>query len=105
MLLEDVGEKPYRVDRMLQQLRAAGKFEKLVAVGVGSFYGCVDERYPKPSVDAVIEEALSELGVPIVTGLPFGHVKDNFAWPMGGRATIDGTSGELQLIEQGVDES
>ena len=105
LLLEDVGEKPYRIDRMLQQLRAAGKFEKLAAVGVGGFRGCVDERYPKPSVEVVIEEALCGLGIPIVTGLPFGHVKDNYAWPMGGRATIDGTSGELRLLERGVDEA
>jgi muramoyltetrapeptide carboxypeptidase len=104
LLLEDVGEKPYRIDRMLQQLRAAGKLEELAAIGVGNFHACVDERYPEPSVDTVIEEALGGLGIPVATGLPFGHVKDNYAWPMGGRATIDGTSGELQLLERGVDE-
>ncbi len=102
LLIEDVGERPYRIDRMLQQLRAAGKFDGLAAVGIGSFEGCVDERYPQPDVDTVIENALRPLGVPIVSGLPFGHVKLNYAWPMGGRATIDGTSGELQLLEWGV---
>ncbi len=102
LLIEDVGERPYRIDRMLQQLRAAGKFERLAAVGVGNFEGCMDERYPQPNVDTVIENALRPLGVPIVTGLPFGHVKVNCAWPMGGRATIDGASGELQLLEWGV---
>jgi muramoyltetrapeptide carboxypeptidase len=105
LLIEDVGERPYRIDRMLQQLRAAGKFERLAAVGVGNFECCVDERYPQPDVDTVIESALRPLGVPIVSGLPFGHVKPNYAWPMGGRATIDGTLGELQLLEWGVDRS
>lgn len=105
LLIEDVGERPYRIDRMLQQLRAAGKFEKLVAVGVGSFDHCVDDRYPRPDVDSVIEQALRPLGVPIVTGLPFGHVARNHAWPMGGRATIDGSSGELQMLERGVAQS
>jgi muramoyltetrapeptide carboxypeptidase len=105
LLIEDVGERPYRVDRMLQQLRAAGKFEKLAAVGIGSFESCLDERYPKPSVHSVIEDALCPLGVPIVTDLPFGHVKQNYAWPMGGRATLDGTSGALQLLERGVGNS
>ena len=90
---------------MLQQLRAAGKFEKLAAVGIGSFGSCLDERYPKPSVYTVIEDTLCPLGVPIVTDLPFGHMKQNYAWPMGGRATIDGTSGELQLLERGVGDS
>jgi len=103
LLIEDVGERPYRIDRMLQQLRAAGKFEKLAAVGVGSFESCLDERCPQPDVDTVIENALRPLGVPIVCGLPFGHTKPNFAWPVGGRATIDGTIGELQLLEWGVD--
>jgi len=105
LLIEDVGERPYRIDRMLQQLRAAGKFEGLAAVGVGSFENCLDERCPQPDVDSVIENALRPLGVPIVSGLPFGHVKPNYAWPVGGRATIDGTSGELQLLEWGVDPS
>jgi len=102
LLIEDVGERPYRIDRMLQQLRAARKFDGLAAVGVGIFESCVDERYPQPDVATVIENALRPLGVPIVTDLPFGHVKLNYAWPMGGRATIDGTSGELQLLEWGV---
>jgi muramoyltetrapeptide carboxypeptidase len=105
LLIEDVGERPYRIDRMLQQLRAAGKFEHLVAVGVGDFESCVDERYPQPDVETVIQNALRPLGVPIVTDLPFGHVKLNYAWPMGGRATIDGASGELQLLEWGVGRS
>jgi muramoyltetrapeptide carboxypeptidase len=105
LLIEDVGERPYRIDRMLQQLRAAGKLERLAAVGIGIFESCIDECYPQPDVDTVIENALRPLGVPIVSGLPFGHVKANYAWPMGGRATIDGTSGELQLLEWGVDPS
>jgi len=102
LLIEDVGERPYRIDRMLQQLRAAGKFDGLAGVGIGSFASCVDERYPQPDVDTVIENALRPLDIPIVGGLPFGHIPLNYAWPMGGRATIDGTSGEFQLLERGV---
>jgi muramoyltetrapeptide carboxypeptidase len=102
LLIEDVGERPYRIDRMLQQLRAAKKFDRLAAVGVGSFESCADDRYPEPDVSTVIENALCGIGVPVVRALPFGHVKVNYAWPMGGRATIDGTSGTLQLLEWGV---
>lgn len=105
LLLEDVSEAPYRVDRMLQQLRSAGKFEGLAAVGVGSFQDCADERYPQPSVATVIAEAFRPLGIPFVTELPFGHIGGNYAWPMGGRATIDAESGELRLLERGVAES
>jgi len=102
LMLEDVGERPYRVDRMLQQLIGAGKFDALVGVGVGDFSSCQDERYPEVGALDVILGALRPLGVPVVTGLPFGHVRRNLAWPFGGRATIDGQAGEIRLIEQGV---
>jgi muramoyltetrapeptide carboxypeptidase len=50
----------------------------------------------------VIEEVVKPLGVPLVTGLPFGHRRENFAWPVGARATIDGERGEVQILELGV---
>lgn len=105
VMFEDVGEKPYRVDRMLDQLRSAGKLETALAFGVGSFSGCDDPNLLQPGVESVLEDALCGLGVPVVTGLPFGHVAANYAWPVGGRATIDGGTGELSLLEWGVEDS
>ncbi|MFP8881968.1 MAG: LD-carboxypeptidase [Myxococcota bacterium] len=102
LLIEDVGERPYRIDRMLGQLRAAGKFERLAGVGVGAFEDCLDSKYPDASVDAVIDDYFRPLGVPVVTGLAFGHLDSNYSWPMGARATIDAEKGELQLLERGV---
>ena len=52
----------------------------------------------------VIEELAEALELPCVTGLPFGHVRSNATWPVGGRATIDGGSGELRILERGVEE-
>ena len=74
-------------------------------VGIGSFSRCSDPHYPDPTVDAVIEAVMRPLGVPFVMGLPFGHGRENFAWPMGVRATLDGANGELRLLEQGVSEA
>ncbi len=105
LLLEDRGELPYRVDRMLQQLRGAGLLQGLAGVGVGDFSSCSDPRYPEVSALDVIEEAVRPFGVPLVTDLPFGHVRANFAWPTGARATLDGDRGELQILEQGVSRS
>ncbi len=102
LLLEDVGERPYRIDRMLGQLRAAGKLDRLAGVGVGAFESCVDPKYPDTPVSAVLEDYLRPLGVPVVVGLSFGHLDSNYAWPMGARATIDAEKGELQLLERGV---
>ena len=102
LLLEDRGERPYRIDRMLQQLRGAGVLAALAGVGVGDFSTCVDERYPQPTALDVIEEVVQPLEIPLVTQLPFGHVRENFPWPTGARATLDGERGELRILERGV---
>ena len=102
LLLEEVGERPYRIDRMLAQLRSAGKFETLSGIGVGDLSTCSDERFPQPSAIAVIEAYAREAGVPLVTGLPFGHQRRNHPFALGVRATIDGDRGEIRMLEQGV---
>jgi muramoyltetrapeptide carboxypeptidase len=102
LLIEEVGEQPYRIDRLLQQLRAAGKLAGLAGIGVGALEGCVDARYPSPSALEVMEEVARALRIPLVAELPFGHVKRNFAWPVGARARIDGGTGELTILERGV---
>jgi muramoyltetrapeptide carboxypeptidase len=101
LLFEEVNEAPYRVDRMLQQLRAAGKLAGVVGVGVGDVSTCVDERYAARILD-VIEEVVRPLGVPLVHELPFGHLRRNATWPVGVRAELDGDRGELRVLEHGV---
>ncbi len=102
LLLEDKAEAPYRIDRMLQQLRGAGVLAAVAGIGVGDFSTCVDERYPQPTALDVIEEVVQPLEIPLVTQLPFGHVRENFPWPTGARATLDGERGELRILERGV---
>ncbi len=102
LMLEDVTELPYRIDRMLQQLRAAKKFEQLAGIGLGAFTGCEDERYPEWSVERLFLDVLGPLGVPVVMELPFGHGAMNRPWPFGGRAALDGARGELELLESAV---
>ena len=102
LLLEEVEEPPYRIDRMLEQLRAAGKLEALAGVGIGSLKGCQDDRYPDRDADAVLREFLDPLGIPVVFGLPFGHGAQNLSWPFGARAVLDGDRGELEMVESAV---
>jgi muramoyltetrapeptide carboxypeptidase len=102
LLLEDVGERPYRIDRMLQQLRGAGKLERLAGVGIGDFSSCCDDHFPETRVLDVIGDVFRPLGVPFVSGLPFGHVRSNAPWAVGCRATIDGDVGSIHILEQGV---
>jgi muramoyltetrapeptide carboxypeptidase len=102
LLLEEVGERPYRIDRMLQQLHGAGKLAPLAGVGLGDFSSCCDERFPEVGAEAVVAEAIAPFRIPLVTGLPFGHVKANHPWPLGCRAKLDADLGELQFLEPGV---
>jgi muramoyltetrapeptide carboxypeptidase len=102
LLLEDVHEKPYALDRLLQQMRAAGKLDGLSGVGVGQLIDCVDPLRETPSAEDVVLEALLPLGVPIVLGLPFGHGRPNLTWPFGVRGALDGERGALEILEAGV---
>ncbi|MDX1650738.1 MAG: LD-carboxypeptidase [Myxococcota bacterium] len=102
LVLEDVGEKPYALDRLLSQLRAAGLLEGLAGIGVGHLTGCTDPRRERPTALEVVREALAPLGIPFVTGLPSGHGTPNLPWPMGGRAVLDGERGELVPLEAAV---
>lgn len=102
VLLEDVGEIPYRVDRMLRQLLVAGKFESAVGLGFGAFEHCADARHGV-AVDEVLAAFADEVGLPCLAGLPFGHGARNFAWPMGGRATLAADPGGIAHIECAVE--
>jgi len=103
LLLEDVGEKPYAIDRMLHQLLAAGKLERVVGIGFGQLTGCVDPKRAEPTAEQVVEEVLAPLGLPLVLGLPFGHGRPNLPWPVGVRGAIDGERGEVAVLEEGVE--
>jgi len=102
LVFEEIGEKPYALDRDLQHLAAAGKLDDALGFGVGSLLGCEDPKRAMPSADDVVVEILGPLGKPLVTGLPFGHESPNLIWPFGARASIDGERGEVVLLEVGV---
>ncbi len=87
LLLEDVNEPPYKVDRMLTQLRRAGALTGLAGVAVGQFTQCADD-WPVSIVD-VLAEQLGPLGVPVLGGLPIGHGRDQLTVALGAEATLD----------------
>jgi muramoyltetrapeptide carboxypeptidase len=93
LLLEDIGEPPYKVDRMLLHLRRAGALSHLAAVAVGQFTDCADE-WPTSIVDVLVDH-LGALGVPVLGGLPIGHGRDQISVPVGVPATVDVAAGIL----------
>jgi muramoyltetrapeptide carboxypeptidase len=95
LLLEEVGEPPYKVDRMLVHLRRSGALEGLAGVAAGQFSACADE-WPTSIVD-VLTEQLGPLGVPVLGGLPVGHGRDQLSTPLGVPATLDVAAGTLTV--------
>jgi muramoyltetrapeptide carboxypeptidase len=97
LLLEDVNEEPYRIDRYLVQLRRAAWLDGLAGVAVGQFAGCVDEDVNRrnPTVSDVLTEELGVLGVPVLGGLPIGHGSQQAAVGLGVPAVLDADAGTL----------
>jgi len=96
LLLEDVGEAPYRVDRLLTQLRHSGSLDGVVGVAVGSPVRCEPPpSRPSATFTEVLVDRLGDLGVPVVTNLPIGHMAAQRAVLHGGEVTIDSGDGTL----------
>jgi muramoyltetrapeptide carboxypeptidase len=99
LVLEDVGEEPYRVDRMLTQWRTSGVLRGVVGVGLGYFRWKEDDILPGDlSMEEVLRDRLSDLGVPLVGRLPVGHGRPNLALPLGHLARLDGQRGTLEIL-------
>ena len=104
LLFEDIGEAPYRIDRMLSHWRLSGALQQIAGLGFGSFSDCEgdedDARNPQRSfgLQAVLQERCGDLGIPVIADLPFGHRCGNAAIPIGRRGRLDGERGQLLLL-------
>src|SRR4051812_22319159 len=102
LFLEDVAERPYRIDRLVTQLRQAGVLGRAAAVVLGTFPRC-DEPGGSPSVRDVLRELLADVNGPVVFGLPVGHVDGPvLTLPLGVRARVIGSAAPEVIIEQGA---
>jgi muramoyltetrapeptide carboxypeptidase len=102
LALEDVSESPYRIDRMLTQWRLLGAFEGVKGIALGRFSRChapIDSN--SWSVEEVLGDRLGNLGIPIVSHLPFGHDGVNAALPVGQWVQLDAEQGTLTVINRG----
>ncbi|MBS1808918.1 MAG: LD-carboxypeptidase [Acidobacteria bacterium] len=104
LLIEDIGEEPYRIDRMLTQLLLAGKFKDAIGIVVGECVDCGPSDF-KPSLGSnfslgeVLDAMLKPLTVPVFYGLTFGHTDDQLTLPLGVMATMDADKGTLEIKE------
>ncbi len=103
LFLEDVDEQPYRIDRMLIQLRQSVDLRALAGIAVGVLSGCVaKETKPSPPVIDIVKDCLGDLGIPVIYGLSFGHIRDQFTLPIGIEAELDTATATMIFLETAV---
>ena len=103
LFLEDVGEEPYRIDRMLTQLDLAGVFNRVRGVVFGDCRNCAPgEGYVSLSLRQVFEDHFRPYGFPMFYGTAIGHIAGKFTIPLGIEAEMDATTGMLRLLEPAV---
>ncbi len=97
LALEDVTEAPYRIDRMLTQWRMSGAFQGVRGIALGRFSRCdPPKEVPSWTVEEVLRDRLGDLGIPIVSDLPFGHEGANAALPVGQWVELDADNATLK---------
>ncbi|ECJ2262865.1 muramoyltetrapeptide carboxypeptidase [Salmonella enterica subsp. salamae] len=102
LVLEDVNEHPFRVERMLLQLEYAGILNRQSAIILGSFSGAAPNEYDAGySLESVYAFLRSRLSVPLITGLDFGHEQRTVTLPIGANATLKNTRQGTQLTLSG----
>jgi len=100
LFLEDVGEKPYRIERMLTQLKMAGKLAHVAGVLFGDFTNCEDDG--TRGLKQIIGELFSDAAYPVVMGMKAGHGQENLALPFGATMALDGNTASLEMLESPV---
>ena len=98
LLLEDIGERPYRLDRMWTHLALAGVFRQVRGIVLGEFIGCEEKDADYSSAD-VLRELTAATGLPCAAGFPIGHGAHNQAVPLGVRARLDAGNRRLTFLE------
>jgi muramoyltetrapeptide carboxypeptidase len=102
LFIEDIGEKPYRIDRMLTQLKQAGKLDHLAGVIFGEMQSCRGESSDPALLLSVIDEIFADYDYPIGFGLPAGHEGENLTLPLGIRVRLDTHLHALTFLEPAV---
>ncbi len=94
LFLEDVGEVPYRIDRMITHLGLCGMLRGVRGVVLGSFHDCGEGN----ELDPVVGDCLKALGVPVLGGFPAGHGRENQTFPLGLPVSLDTEKAALEFI-------
>ena len=103
LFLEEIGEAPYRIDRMLTQLSQSGGLKNIAGAMLGVFQKAVaTDGEPSLTLAEVLDDHFAQLKTPSVYGFSFGHVAQQFTIPVGVRARVDTANATLTLLESAV---
>lgn len=105
VFLEDIGEEPYRLDRLLTQLLAAGKLADAAGIVLGEFRACQPASQHKRlsfTVQEVLTDRLVPLRIPVISGFPIGHIPDQVTLPYGVPAKLNAHTRSLEILEPAV---
>lgn len=102
LFLEDIGEKPYRIDRMLTQLRQAYDLNKAAAIVLGIFADCEGGK-GSLSLMETLQDRLGDLKIPVIYGMSFGHIDHQMTLPVGIKAELDTDKATITLLENAVE--
>jgi muramoyltetrapeptide carboxypeptidase len=98
LFLEDVGEKPYKIDRYLAHLKQAGVFDKISGLILGDYIDCeAEEDEVSFTVDDILNDYISEMNIPVIKNFPYGHGDLKFSMPIGVEVTLDTEASLLKL--------
>ncbi len=95
LVVEDVHEEPYRIDRMLNQLRLAGSLSQLAGVIIADCSDCTAKDSADGTVIDVFNDYFGNKKIPVVTHFPYGHTPNHVVFPLGGKARLDANKGTL----------
>lgn len=99
LFIEDVGEEPYKIDGLLNQLRMAGKLKDAAGIVIGDFSDAEQEKRKETfMVDEIFDHYMGNLGVPVVKGFQIGHCQPHFAIPLGVGAKLDADDKTLTIL-------
>ena len=100
LFLEDVGEAPYRIDRMFSTLRLSGALDRLAGFIFGECTDCEPGGgYGSLTLEQILDDYIRPLGIPAYRGAMIGHVREQFIVPVGGRVELDADGGRFRLLE------
>tara|TARA_B100000700_G_C14920669_1_gene796905 strand:- start:383 stop:1264 length:882 start_codon:yes stop_codon:yes gene_type:complete len=100
LILEDINEEPYKIDRILTQWRLAGLLNKVSGICFGNFQNPLNNKNKRENdINEILIERTKDLSIPIIGNLPFGHCIGNASIPLGNLAKMDGDKGIIRIID------